>query len=63
MSYDGHVDFGLLGDYDAMADLDLLAGDVRDAIAELAVAAGLPATTDGHSRGFTSGARGRARAR
>jgi diacylglycerol O-acyltransferase len=63
MSYDGRVDFGLLGDYDAMADLDLLAGDVRDAIAELAVAAGLPATTDGHSRGFTSGARGRARAR
>jgi diacylglycerol O-acyltransferase len=38
MSYDGRVFFGLLGDYDAMADLDLFAGDLEAAIAELAPA-------------------------
>jgi len=40
MSYDGHVFFGLLGDYDAMADLDAFADDLAAAIDELA-----PATT------------------
>ena len=38
MSYDGHVFFGLLGDYDALADIDALAGDLDAAIAELAAA-------------------------
>jgi diacylglycerol O-acyltransferase len=42
MSYDGKVFFGLLGDYDAMADLDQLAGDLRSAIDELSAAAGVP---------------------
>ena len=32
MSYDGALDFGLLGDYDAMPDLDRLATDLRAAI-------------------------------
>jgi diacylglycerol O-acyltransferase / wax synthase len=36
MSYDGHVCFGLLGDYDAMADLDAFAADLSAAIDELA---------------------------
>jgi diacylglycerol O-acyltransferase len=40
MSYDGRVFFGLLGDFDALADLDTLARDVDDAIRELAAAAG-----------------------
>jgi diacylglycerol O-acyltransferase len=35
MSYDGHMNFGLLGDYDAMADLDELAAAIEDALAEL----------------------------
>ena len=43
MSYDGHVFFGLLGDYDAMPDLDELGPDLQRAIAALATAAGLPA--------------------
>jgi diacylglycerol O-acyltransferase / wax synthase len=43
MSYDGALDFGLLGDYDAMADLDLLAADLEAAIDELATAAGASA--------------------
>ncbi|HET8757399.1 MAG TPA: WS/DGAT domain-containing protein, partial [Solirubrobacteraceae bacterium] len=42
MSYDGKVFFGLLGDYDAMEDLDEFAADVRSALAELATAAGVP---------------------
>ena len=42
MSYDGRVSFGLLGDYDAMPDLDELAADLTAAIDELAAAAGVP---------------------
>jgi WS/DGAT/MGAT family acyltransferase len=42
MSYDGAVNFGLTGDYDAMADLDSLADDVRASIDELADALGAP---------------------
>ncbi len=41
MSYDGTMSFGLLGDYDALPDLDDLAAALRDAIAELAAAAGV----------------------
>jgi len=36
MSYDGQVDFGLVGDYDAMADLDSFGLDLEGAITELA---------------------------
>ena len=35
MSYDGGMDFGLLGDYDAMPDLDVLAEGIEGALAEL----------------------------
>jgi len=42
MSYDGQIDFGLVGDYDAMADLDSFALDLEGAIAE-AVATAPPA--------------------
>ncbi len=35
MSYDGEVDFGLIGDYDAMADLDSFALDLEAAIEEV----------------------------
>ena len=41
MSYDGQLSFGLLGDYDAMPDLDRVATDLGAAIAELATAAGV----------------------
>ncbi len=40
MSYDGQVNFGLIGDYDGMPDLDDLAEDLEAAIAELIEAAG-----------------------
>src|SRR5204863_7372631 len=32
MSYDGHMNFGLLGDYDALDDLDELAAAIEDAL-------------------------------
>jgi diacylglycerol O-acyltransferase / wax synthase len=41
MSYDGRLGFGLLGDYDAMPDLEALAGDLEAAIADLSRAAGV----------------------
>ena len=42
MSYDGRLGFGLLGDYDALPDLEDLADDLRAAIGALSKAAGLP---------------------
>jgi len=40
MSYDGQVNFGLIGDYDGMKDLDDLAKDLQASIEELIDAAG-----------------------
>jgi diacylglycerol O-acyltransferase len=40
MSYDGQVNFGLIGDYDGMPDLDGLARDLEASLAELLEAAG-----------------------
>jgi len=39
MSYDGGIDFGLLGDYDAMPDLDSVGEHVEAALRELVAAA------------------------
>jgi hypothetical protein len=39
MSYNGGVNFGLLADYDAMDDVDLIAQGIEQSIAELAEAA------------------------
>jgi diacylglycerol O-acyltransferase / wax synthase len=35
MSYDGGIDFGVLADYDAIGDLDVLTGGIDDALTEL----------------------------
>ncbi|MGH2955996.1 MAG: WS/DGAT/MGAT family O-acyltransferase [Solirubrobacterales bacterium] len=40
MSYDGQVNFGLIGDYEAMADLDELGEDLEASLEELIEAAG-----------------------
>ncbi|HEV2786047.1 MAG TPA: WSD1 family O-acyltransferase [Solirubrobacteraceae bacterium] len=42
MSYDGRLGFGLLGDYDALADLDTLASLLRRSIDALASGASVP---------------------
>jgi diacylglycerol O-acyltransferase / wax synthase len=39
MSYNGQINFGLIGDYDAIPDLDRLGGDLESALAELAAVA------------------------
>ena len=41
MSYNGAINFGLVGDYDAMADIQDVADDFEEALAELAAAAGV----------------------
>jgi diacylglycerol O-acyltransferase len=46
MSYDGRLGFGLLGDYDALPDLEEIGEQLRGAIADLARAAGVE-TPDG----------------
>ena len=44
MSYDGGMDFGLLGDYDALPDLDAVAVGIAESLAELLGLAGGPLT-------------------
>lgn len=41
MSYDGRMDFGLVGDFDVMYDLDDFAHDLHASLGELAEAAGI----------------------
>jgi diacylglycerol O-acyltransferase len=41
LSYDGRINFGLVGDYDLLWDLEDLAEDVEDALEELAAGAGV----------------------
>jgi WS/DGAT/MGAT family acyltransferase len=55
MSYDGHLGFGLLGDYDSLPDLEEIAEDLRWAIAALARSAGVRASGSRAAR--TTGAR------
>jgi WS/DGAT C-terminal domain len=40
MSYDGQVNFGLIGDFDAIPDLDALASDLETSLGNLFSAAG-----------------------
>ena len=44
MSYDGRLGFGLLGDYDALPELEDVAADLEAAIAELVAVAGAAKT-------------------
>jgi WS/DGAT/MGAT family acyltransferase len=41
LSYDGRINFGLVGDYDLLWDLDDFATDLEESLAELAAAAGV----------------------
>jgi diacylglycerol O-acyltransferase / wax synthase len=41
LSYAGNINFGLVGDYDLMWDLDSFADDVRESLSELAADAGV----------------------
>src|SRR5215213_5869734 len=50
MSYNGSMDFGLLGDYDAMRDLDDFGAMVDDSLRELLDAAKQRATSNGRAK-------------
>jgi hypothetical protein len=39
MSYNGGIDFGLLGDYDTMEDIELLATGLNESLGDLLAAA------------------------
>ncbi len=46
LSYAGRINFGLVGDYDVMWDLDDFANDVQESLAELAAEAGVELTVE-----------------
>jgi hypothetical protein len=46
LSYAGRINFGLVGDYDLMWDLDEFTEDVRESLAELAAEAGVELTAE-----------------
>jgi diacylglycerol O-acyltransferase / wax synthase len=46
LSYNGHINFGLVGDYDLLWDLDELELDLSESLAELAQEAGVELATD-----------------
>jgi diacylglycerol O-acyltransferase len=60
MSYNGSLDYGLLGDYDAMPDIDLVAEGIEIALEELLAAArgGHPRHADRFSNGAAATAPG-----
>jgi hypothetical protein len=46
LSYAGNINFGLVGDYDLMWDLDSFADDVRESLSELAADARVELTAE-----------------
>jgi diacylglycerol O-acyltransferase / wax synthase len=64
MSYNGKVHFGLLGDYDAMGDLEVFGGHLEDCLAELLKASakksGAPAADSNGARKAAAGRKGAA---
>ena len=63
MSYNGKVEFGLLGDYDAMPDLEDVGSDLEDALAELLAAARDRTAAAAQSNGGEKAGRKRAAAK
>ena len=51
LSYAGRINFGLVGDYDLMWDLDEFTEDVRESLAELAAEAGVELTAETETPG------------
>jgi diacylglycerol O-acyltransferase len=54
MSYNGAINFGLIGDYDSMPDLEDVAQDLAESLEELADAAGVTLTAVGVGPAVTS---------
>jgi diacylglycerol O-acyltransferase / wax synthase len=62
LSYNGQLNFGLVADYDALADVETLADELRSSIEELAAAAGAPGPAGAPKGAGTRASRARARA-
>jgi WS/DGAT/MGAT family acyltransferase len=60
LSYNGQLNFGLVADYDALADVEMLADELRESIAELAEAAGAPSPASPRKGAGTRASRARA---
>ena len=60
MSYNGHLGFGLLGDYDALPDLDEIALDLEHSIRLLARAAHVPRSAQNGAKAANGGKPARA---
>ncbi len=61
MSYNGKLDFGLLGDYDAMGDLDVFGDYLEESLAELLKAARKQNASAARANGSKKSAPGKAR--
>ena len=61
MSYNGAIDFGLLGDYDAMGDLDVFGDYLEESLAELLKAARKQNASAARANGSKKSAPGKAR--
>jgi hypothetical protein len=62
LSYNGQLNFGLVADYDALADVEVLADELRASIEDLAEAAGASAPSPPPKETGKRGSRARARA-
>ena len=51
MSYNGQMNFGLLGDYDALPDIDVIGQNIRDELANLLTRAAAAGEDDDHGGG------------
>jgi diacylglycerol O-acyltransferase / wax synthase len=58
MSYNGKINFNLLGDFDALPDIDALAEGIRESLEELLGAARQKARAEGEAAAAGNGARG-----
>ncbi len=54
MSYDGRIEYGLLADFDALPDLDVIAAGIDRSLDQLRLAAGRDGGPNGHDPSFDS---------
>ncbi len=59
MSYNGGLDYGLLGDYDALPDIDVIADGIDASLAELLEAARARAASNGSEKSRNGGGKAR----
>jgi hypothetical protein len=55
MSYHGQMNFGLLGDYDALPDIDMIGESIRSELGVLLTRAAAVSASAAHSNGHGNG--------